>query len=288
MRRPQTVAHDPKVEASRAELDIIEGQKNTAQVGVLAIAENKKRLEANFEETRTHLDTEISARKKELAAFDKTHKERMGTYEKEERDARDARDEAAIAQKSAEKDLEGVQASIGEQQDKKKSIDESVKSLEATEKHLHASIAHLAPGLRVVENKSAKAAQELAKLKLKIVDLEAKYAEQAVLNATEYQEYESLKGQKTKREEEIAYLDKIFAEISKKIWEGEERLVKVQNEHSLHEQEMVKREDMVNERLGNATRVEIRVDQKLDQLKQAETEFTTEHLTRIGYKKIGT
>src|ERR1035437_8133820 len=106
MRRIQSTAQDPDVEDSRAELEHLEGKKNTAQTDVLAIASNKKQLEADFEEAKQRLDTQIEAKKVELRKAEVDTVKFSQVVAASKKEAELARDKAIEECKQAEKDLD--------------------------------------------------------------------------------------------------------------------------------------------------------------------------------------
>src|ERR1035437_10215116 len=112
MRRIQSTAQDPDVEESRAELEHLEGKKNTAQTDVLAIAANKKQLETDFEEAKQRFDTQIEAKREELKKAEVDIVKFSQVVVTSKKEAELARDKAIEERKQADKDLDIVRTAV--------------------------------------------------------------------------------------------------------------------------------------------------------------------------------
>jgi chromosome segregation ATPase len=286
MRRIQSTAQDPDVEESRAELEHLEGKKNTAQVDVLAIAANKKQLEADFEEVKQRLDAQIEAKKEELESITNASAKYLHEIASFKRIADSARDKAIAEREQAEKVFEIVKASVAGQTVKKESLDEVIKSLTSIEHRLRSSIAHLAPQERTFEVKKVKLFKEVVDLEDKIATLMASHGQVHSAHNEEKRAHESMVASKEVVQKEIADLKESLASQSRLLSAGGNELVDIQKKRAEHEAEMQKRESAANARMKNAAMLEQAVNVKLEKLKEAEAEFTTSHLARMGYKSI--
>ena len=286
MRRIQSTPQDPDVEESRAELEHLEGKKNTAQTDVLAIAENKKQLEADFEESKKRLDTQITEKKEEFQRVTNSFSKLVLITTASQKEAELARDKAIEERKHAEKDLETIRMDVASSTGKKESVDELVKSLTSIEQRLRSSIAHLAPQERTLEVRKAKLSHEVADLEKKVAELIDSYSRTHATHVSEQHAHEELKASRGTVESDLNGAKDRLAQIKEEITTSESALTDVQKKRAEHEAEMQKRESAANERMANATHLEQRINVKLEQLKDAEKEFTVEHLARIGYKPI--
>ena len=288
MRRIQSTPQDPDVEESRAELERLEGHKNSAHAEIATIVENRKRIEAEAEEQKGLLQAQIQAKREELVHFEKEHHNRMHSIAVElgkaiiERDAKN--NEIEIASKK----LEAIQKDIVEHDSKKKPLDASIVSLSSSEERLKKSIAHLAPEVRILENKKSKLLADLSFIEGKIGALHTTHAEVSARHSEENKLHEVLSEAIPRKKEDVSKLNAIHIDLERKIAGARSEIVILEEKKVSLNKEMIDREAKANESMGNATRLELHVDAKLNQLKELEKGFTVEHLARGGYKKIGT
>lgn len=286
--RKQSPSIDPDVEASRAELDTLEGAKNTAQQDVLVIAENKKRLESDKEETIKRLDDEIAGRQKDSEDASIAHAQLISRLSKEKEDAEKARDTAVQNKETAEQDAVTAQKQAADEIDKKKVITDSIAALMTQEAAIRRSVKNAALDLERDETRSTEVKKELADIEAKLMATKDEHNSSVESFASEKKEHETLLTSKEAKQKEITILDASITDKNTKLTALTAEVTILENKRSEHETVMKQREDDANKRMANATNLEQRVDGKLEQLKEAEKEFTTDHLARMGYRPIGT
>lgn len=284
----RTTTQDPDVEKSRAELESIEGRKASAQAETLAVAENKKRLESDLGKSKETLEAEIEAKRTELADAEKTHQIRMTQITSEEQVALRARDRAVEAKDQAEKDNQTAQATLAETKGKNDTLALNVVALVKEEKRLKDSIGHLSPQVRILEKKLDKLTSELSDINKKIAAAQTEHSASIPAYEEEKRVHAELLANKNVKIAEVNAAANELAEVKKKISDANQELTEVQKKRAEHETAMQKREEEINTRNANASRLEQHVDEKLETLKKLEDKFSTEHLARVGYQKVGT
>jgi len=141
----------------------------------------------------------------------------------------------------------------------------------------------------------AKLAGEIAAAALKKAELEKAYfalhAEHVALGQaqdTKAKVVEALNAESDTYNASIASARIELESVHRQIADAKNSLSEIEANRITHAAAMAEIEKAANQRLGNATSLETHVDAKLAQLKEAESQHTTEHLSRLGYKKIGT
>lgn len=281
-------AKDIDVEKSREELDALEGKKATAQTETLAVAEDKKRIEGEKIDLITRLEAEIKEKQMESKRAAVLHLDLIANNKKE---CEVAENELTILKRAiqfATEEKNAIESEVAgkvlEKTQKSSAIAELTRQEAILKNSLTEVKSHIAlatSDLGTLDGQLQTAQKELAKA---TADRDAAVA----AFATERKENEGLTASKEAKQKEIAALDARIGELTKKVSDETLYLSEVEKKRADHEEAMKVRETEANSRLTNATHLETRVDAKLAQLKEAEKEFNVDHLSRIGYKPIGT
>lgn len=283
--RRQTISQTPDVEASQAEFAALESEKRKVQEETLAIAKNKQELEAAFKESAAKLDEELHIKRT-------AHAQALDDMEQKHRNV-----EAALTMISEVQGLAMTQTKKfeAERDDIKKEVAElngsvagskaEVNRLVLLKHNLNESIADARTDYKDITSKITFKAAELNGLEAKLSALKNAHAEfmpqvTAEVNAHKALVEEVAGLQTTLRALEIKIEDK-----QKELSSVNGELMDVQKQVSGHKQSMAEREAEATTKAGNASRLELHVDKKLNHLKELEKQFTTEHLARVGYQK---
>lgn len=284
-RRDLPTSEDKDVEASQAELAVLEGKKNQTQEETLAVAKNKQELEDAFAAAKKQLDEELQAKRathaKALDDMEQKHRniemalstiESVHTMTKEET----ARLEAAC--NGAKEELLGIQDLLAKDK-------AEVTRLGILKHNLEEGIKDYRTDLRELNEKIEPLKKEHADL---LITWRSTSESNAALTGNMLRSQEVL----NKIKEEAEGLTTTLVALGKRIDEKKEllfaangELIDVQKKVSDHKQAMAALDAEISTKAGNAARLEQHVDKKLTHLKEIEKQFTTEHLARFGYKK---
>lgn len=286
--RPQPQAQDSSLEDSRQEAEALEGRKSAAQTEVLGIAEDRKRVEAEKQSSIDKLDSEIADRKEQSRVAEEAHTKLMAIHAAQRIEAEAATASARDAQHSAEKDRDNLYRMCDALLEDKAALGASIATLSAQEGQLKASVADLSREKEIDEKRVTVLKGEIAELETKLASSTAAHSKMQSDTAAERHAHGVLLSTKDGKQKELAALELTIGEKTKTVSDLQNNITELETKKSQLESECIKRDDESNARLAAATRLETRVDGKLTQLKDAEKEFTVDHLSRIGYKPIGT
>lgn len=285
MRRDQPTPQDPDVEASRAELDALEGNKVNAQAEVLGIAENKKRLESDYEERKREIEDELLVARRE-ADIEKKHLHDEEIVLRTQHDqlrlkSSVLRSENAAFAETNTKLVETVQ----QNQAKKEETLGIIAELQSHERELRASVTTLEPQVNGLTQSGNDLQRDITRLEISKVNSNRELIDvRDENNKSRIDHHAWLTTCKSEREALATELSGMKSEV--------ERLIPLRDEARMLQTKAEKinadcnvRETSANERMANATKLEQHVQEKLESLKALESQFTTEHLARFGYRK---
>lgn len=285
MRRDQPTPQDPDVEASRAELDALEGHKAKAQAGVLTLAENKNRLESDYDERKREIEDELLVSRRE-ADIEKEHLHDevsaiLSAKEKLEHRGSELRNENAALGEANGKLREDVRQS----EMKKGEVFGIVAELQKQERELRALVTALEPQVDGLTHRKQTLERDITRLEISKVNTTRDLAEvRDEDNRARIDHHAWLTTRKNERETIMKELSEMRAEVEKLITLRDEvRALEAKAEKI--NADCDERESGANERMANATKLEQHVQEKLESLKALESQFTTEHLARFGYRK---
>lgn len=277
---------EPDVEASQAELARLKGEQESVQTATLAVAENKKKLESDYEAAKKRLDDELEQKRadtdREIKALDAATVRAKGAREKAEQDLASAKD----ALKHAERELDETRteaqkatATLNTAKADAKRLSAQCVALETKMEDCKASLPGLESKKKVLESEISLLGQMIEKAKS---DREADTAAMAARQA----EHELLGTTKVAREAELKAISEQTNEAKTELARAKESLIEIQKQANAQTTAMQTEKEARDVAVGNASRLEKRVDQKLSTLRELEKEFNTEHLARVGYKKF--
>lgn len=286
--RKNTTTTTPDVEESRAELELLEGQKKASQNEMLDVAADKKRVEEERADTIAGLDAEILTKQNASKDAEITHQKILANHADERAEAVRATEIARAEQKAAEQDRDVVRrevnglAAVKEQHTasiigstkRKSDLEFSITSLGSEEQSLTARVVSIRKQTGI---ESALLTSTVADHQLARGTFEAEKKAHAELSATKAEKVRDntkLDELATLKRAEAAQLTTDIADLQKKKTE--------------QETEISERDAKSNQRLSNATALELKIDAKLAQLKEIESHFAVGELARVGYKRIGT
>lgn len=285
--RAQPQAQDPSLEDSRQEAESLEGRKAAAQTEVLAIAQDKKRIEEDKTNVITALDADILDKQEQSRRATDAHAKLMATHAAQRTEAEAATAAARDALHSAEKDRDNLHQVCAVLSDEKATLEASIATLSAQEGQLKASVADLMREKEIDEKRITALRGEIVAVEAKLASSTTAHSKMQSDTAAERHAHSVLLSTKEGKQKELAALELTLGEKTKTVSDLQNGIAELETKKSQLEAECSKRDDESNARLGAATRLETRVDGKLTQLKEAEKEFTIDHLSRIGYKPIG-
>lgn len=286
MRRNQHTAQHPDVEEVRVERDIIEGQKNTLQTEILGMATNKKELEISFENAKKRLGDEFEKKKhvldQEILAIEAKRDQANAEKDKAEKEAETATQET----ERIVSEMKTCRESLSSIVDSKEKLQNSCKDLTKEKSHLEARIHELSPIVKELENRERNLVKDIAVLQQKKISLTTEISESTLLISGNQIEHKKVTDQKHQASVLLDETNKKIEQAELRLSTVHNELVDVQKEISEQKQGIQKRESDINDRMGNLARLEVTIDKKRDELKEIEDHFTTEHLGRMGYRKL--
>lgn len=285
------------VEASQAELLMLESQKNAIQNDVLAIADDKKRLERERDEKIDSIEKELAQKRADAAEAIRLLD--AGVISAKERKAQAERDLMSTVSGNVKKDLEKAiteRDAAMEQRDAEQTKLAQARELrvaeEAKVKELSESKATIALDIDIAQKRRTDIFEENKKLE---ADLPAKRIEFKQLTQDCEKEGEHVKKLAELNLEADATLKAKDADIEKKnasLVELSTKIAALGNDVADLEKHIAARKESADKtdaesttRAGNAAKLEQHVDDKLAHLKELESQFTTERLARAGYRK---
>ena len=283
-RKESQTNQDPDLEALQSEKENVEGQKNTLQTEVLGIAQNKKELEANFENAKNHLQDEFDLKKQTLEKEIADLEVRCATLRLKIKGAEEESEQAINEKNKVVVDKEFHQneyTRIKTESEKENVV--HTKLLQENKILTENIVISKSELERYTKEKNTflKEIFDLKKVKGEVFE-ENVIAEKKLADARE--ELVKITRKQNEVLEETVIENQSLEKVQKQVSDEQIKLLDIQKKVSEHESQMQKRESEVNEKMGNLSRLEIRVDSKLEQLKEIKKEFTTEHLARMGYK----
>ena len=284
-RRNITISKHPDLKASEEELAVLEAAKNTSQGEVLSIAANKKQLEEDFEAAKKRLDEELTLKRaahaKEMDEMEQKHRNmEMAVITMESV-------QAMMKEQTATREQvrDSVKKDIADLHDEKVKEKAEVTRLQILVHNLGDSIKDARTDYKELEEKIAPLQKELSILQGKIKDSTEKYSDLSDSVAAYHSEINELDTRKRKDTSILEQLSKEISDKTKQKVDLDIELVDAQKKLSEVKQQAAAVEADANTRAGNAARLEVHVDGKLEHLKELESHFTVEHLARGGYKK---
>lgn len=285
--RRQRTAVNPTVEASQAELAVIEAAKNTSQGEVLSLAANKKQLEADFEVAKQKLDAELALKREQFNVEILLLEGSLATKKAEIEIATKKSIEVTEETKQLETTRNTVQKQLTESNEKLSAANTEVTRLMVLQHNLNDSIKDARTDYKDAETKLVASNKDLADILVTVKSATENNATIVNNIFNNNDTYKKLLYAKQEVEETLSKLDK---ELQTKIDQKaalDADLIEVQKQVSQHKQDMATLDAESATRAGNASRLEVHVDGKLKHLKALEKEYTTEHLARGGYTKTG-
>lgn len=285
-RRTNQQAVDPDVEQSAAELARLQGEQSTVQTATEAIAGNKKKLEEDFAEASKRLAEELAAKRDEASRLIKVYRQQI---EQMATDRDNATIEAQKARDSADTERKALadvraQASILAQDASR--LREDIKGLITDKEALSKENKSLTLNVKALEDERKDLGGKITDLKWTLNGTNSTLAVRNGDLERAKNEHEALDSSKTDKVDAVNALSRQINDKKTAITKAQEDLIALQKQAADQTAAMQKEKEERDQQVGNAARLEQRVDQKLNQLREAEKEFTTEHLARIGYKKI--
>lgn len=283
-RRNLPTSKDKDVEASQAELAVLEGKKNQTQDETLAIAKKKQELVAAFAEVNKQLDEELSVKRAE-------HVREIDKMEQKYRNVEAALVTIEAVQKETKEKtirLEGerdsVKVEIAELFDVRTNSKAEVNRLMVLKHNLDESVKDARTDYKELENKILSLQKQLPLLLEQIKTATKEYSDLSALVAAYYSDINELD---TRKRKDISVLEQLSKDISDKIKQKadlEMALTKLQDSLEKIKQNISTREADIAAKAGELSRLETRIDEKIIILKEAKKEFTTEHLLRMGIR----
>lgn len=285
-RREQTKDTDPDVEASRMELQTLEGQKNNAEREREAIHKSKEQLEKDFVEASSTISQKLEVARENAA--NQIRKICADIAEAESEKTASISRAATIQSETSR-----LQTTFD---NLKTDVEKAIKVLaDIQQDHERVTKQHISLVSQVGLCKSLLTDLESKKQEL-LNDISEKRAAAIRLHNS----HDSLDESLQDKRQTLAALDAQILEAVQVIKNkqsdlGEANLIlpvlkdqivdlkKQATEHTVAMQKEKSERDM---QMGNLARLEKRVDEKFASLKALEGEFTIEHMARVGYKPL--
>lgn len=291
MRRDKTTPQTPDVEASRAELDALAGSKDTVQAEFLVVAEDKKRLESEYETRKREISDDLAIVRRETDiekgklltdnASLKKENEQLG------HDNRSLRSDSAVLGETYAK----IQSDIRDAETKLGTLRADVKKLSDERIQLSQNIELLSPELQTLTSALTNGRAELRGIELAKLQTTEKLGALAADHASKGAEHTDFVAKnKAEREEADRTLTDVKNQIVIKrdeLKDVTDKVAELEATITAYREEFTKKDLEITKRMGDASRLETHVDEKLQSLKTLESAFTTEHLARFGYTKTG-
>lgn len=285
-RRNPTTILDSDTEEARIELERIEGHKNAMQTEVLGIAQNKKELVTSFEDAKVRLNSEFEQKKSSFNSEIKMLEDRINVLKVEKSKAEKVGEQAntesqkmLVIKENIKTDIAKLTTEQQQNNSNKVSLVKSINELESQLKQLKSDFDNFSNIKSDLVKEIKEKTDEKSKLAKDILESEglvSKYTSD--INVLVEQHKHALSDSDSSK--------KSLEEIQPKLSVANAELLDTQKKKVELEQKMQERENDVNKRMGDLTRLEVVVDGKMVQLKELEQHFTTEHLARGGYKKL--
>lgn len=285
-RREFSTTQDPDVEESLSELIHLESKKEIVQKETLSIAENKRQLEQNFEDTKRVLNEAHELEKADLAR-------------ELERIIRDI--EAANLRKTrAELDSNAAVENRIKQEQAFKTTQKELSVVSTEKSNLQSETEQLRKQKVVANNQLTALEASVHKLTLTEVDLSTEIkklteergdiSDGITSRKSAYVELSASHDLlKESHEKMLAVLSTINEDIESKTRElaaVNDRLQRAKRDLLDCTQKSDVESARIKADMGNLALLEQRVGDKHAQLVEAESHFTIEHLARMGYKKL--
>lgn len=280
---PKT-SETPDVEESRAALDVLEGQKNTAQTEVLAIAENKKELEEAFDVAKKRLDTELENKRAEVAREMQLLEDSITKAESNMEVVIQAKEKALDELADVEKSLTTAQGELENAQGEVSDVKSRLNDLMASENDLKETLKDYRADLKALQDKIGPLSKEVQDLEAKFAVMTREYSDASIKFESANTEHVGIV---TSIDLRTVELSKLLSDITEKktaLDAASSELINVQKEVADQKQAMADKESAMNEKMGNLGRLEVRVEEKLAALDEVKKQFTSEHLERMGIK----
>jgi hypothetical protein len=275
---------DAEMQQASVELASIQVEKEKHQAELSGIIENKNNLVTKFSTEADKLNNDFLNRKKEL--------------EIKIRSIQDKLDHISAELDVSEKNKKTLIESIFILSKQKKSLDDEVFGLRSVKENLDRdikegeqkikdqdiSLKSFNSSVAIIEAKKNLLEKEVLSFELKISDKRLEHDRIASMNTNNQSLSDIAIENKKKIESEIESLREVVRSKCEELAKTTIELNDVQSILSDHKISMKKKEGEIATRLENAGKVEKRVNEKIEQLKFLKSEFTVEHLARIGFK----
>lgn len=284
-RREQTTTQHPAVEAAHTDLASLEGQKNTVQAEILDSAENKKRLETDYEDRKREIEDDLAIRRRE------------GDIEREKLEnqniplkAENNRLEQSNSELKKEVATLGTTASslteqIGRKEIEREKLISSVGELVNTKIALQKEVNEITPEADALQSKVSLLTKDATELEAKKQTLTHEVTALETKHDSVSKSHIVVTTARNEAQKELTDLEKKISAAKELLATTQNDFIEVERKSGEIVVEAAGKLKEANERLGNAHKLELHVDEKLSHLKELESHFTTEHLARFGYKK---
>lgn len=284
------MTQDPDLEAVRLEREHEEGQRDVAQNESISLGERNKQLEASYESRKRDIEDDLAIKRREA----EIEKQKIADETLESRNEKATLESGNAVLRGEKATLIATNDTLVEQNYKEEARKERLTTDNTTFANELADIKKqletLLPELTQVQKSIAEGRGELANVterKQKASDEHDEFikksSEEVSKKTKDYNDLCDVHVVKTKQ---IVSLDTQLADKTAQLNTATQKLSEVQTSADTIHVAADKRDKESNERLGNASRLEKLVDAKREQLMEIEKAFTTEHLARIGYKKL--
>lgn len=296
-RREQAPSQDKDVEASQAELAVLDGEKSKTHDEVLVVINDKKRLEKERDELVSKIDKEVTQKRKaadeEIALLDKAviaARERKSQAERDlmasvsgnvKKDLAQAITDRDAAVK--ERDIE--QAKLAEVRTARTTEEAEVTRLQGLKQNLSDGIADARSDLKNLEGEKKKLEDDLPAKRAEFEQTKKDHVAETSRGGALLTTNNKLHQQNVAKNAELDGVLKQINERNGALIELTNKITEVEKELADKKEEVKKLDADSAERAGNAARLEQHVDEKLAHLKELESHFTTERLAKYGYKK---
>lgn len=285
-RRELGSTQDPDVEASSAELERLKSEQNTVQTETLAIATNKKILEEGFESEKERLEQEVEEKRIDSES-------KIAAYEfqrKRFEDLRDAADGMAqeskkLAAAEAQK-LNKLQQDIVSAQEEFQKIKNDITLIRESVLEATHSLESHQSSIVDLSKKHSSLQESVSTSKSSLKELQGKYDELFQSHETLKTEHSGISDSLASKTESIKQIDKDIASGQQTLSELKGQLADVQKQSVEQTAAMQKEKTERDIQVGNAARLIEKAEKHISILGSLEKEFTTEHLVRVGYKKL--
>lgn len=287
-RREQTTPLDPETEEARAQeaVDLLEGHKNTLQSEITALAENKKQFEADFADSKQKMESELVLAREEINAEKLRINGSNETFKRENKELKIQNEILKEAYTANTARLDGVEFIIQNDKKVKEQLESDIQSLKNTIESDSRKSKGLISEISLLEDRVGVLIRQTDEYEKRIAESSENLKKTQEHHAKSTLSLKEISSDKSEIETELAQLKSEIEIARTKISAVNDELFRAQGELASVKSEKQKLDTDTATKAGNLARLEARVEEKMIQLKEAETHFTTEHLARVGYQKL--